>query len=271
MERRYYSSRKHPKSLDIEGLYWKMQNLFMYFRDKDYFKGKTGITKFEIPDGIKYEVALAINFQPFPVTGWDHSSLEEDRIFDVLEFLYDRASKPGEMIDMISSTGYCYSDYNSYDDEMGKKEFRDQANAFLRDYGDGYELNKAGVILALGSNGLQHIIDAKIVPFDEVNVDSKVRNAVVKWRNRHHDLSERKQAIRDLADVFEWLKKTGDLSSVLNHKDESAIFEIANKFAIRHHDPKQKKDYDENIWYSWIFHFYLATYHAVIRLLKKGD
>jgi hypothetical protein len=84
-------------------------------------------------------------------------------------------------------------------------------------------------------------------------------------------LSERKEAIRELADVFEWLKKTRDLGSVLDGKDESAIFDIANNFAIRHHNPKQKANYDRAIWYSWIFHFYLATYHAAIRLLVKKE
>jgi hypothetical protein len=57
----------------------------------------------------------------------------------------------------------------------------------------------------------------------------------------------------------------------LAKKDESAIFELANSFAIRHHDPKQKSNYDRAIWYSWIFHFYLATYHAAIRLLIKHE
>lgn len=115
------------------------------------------------------------------------------------------------------------------------------------------------------------ILDAEIIPYDEVNVDIKVKDAILKWRNRHLDISERKQAIRELADVFEWLKKTGILSKVMNSKDKSAIFEIANKFSIRHRDPTQKREYDENIWYAWIFHFYLATYHAVVRLLKKDQ
>jgi mannitol/fructose-specific phosphotransferase system IIA component (Ntr-type) len=98
-----------------------------------------------------------------------------------------------------------------------------------------------------------------------------VRNAIAKWRNRHLSLSDKKEAIREMADVFEWLKKTQDLGSVLDRKDESAIFEIANSFAIRHHDPKQKTNYDRAIWYSWMFHFYLATYHAAIRLLIKKN
>jgi len=132
-------------------------------------------------------------------------------------------------------------------------------------------LTKDGVVLALGADGLQHILDAEIITYDEANVDSKVRNAISKWRNRHLSLAEKKEAIRELADVFEWLKKTKGLGTVLDGKDESAIFDLANNFGIRHHNPKQKTNYDRAIWYSWIFHFYLATYHAAIRLLIKKE
>ena len=96
----------------------------------------------------------------------------------------------------------------------------------------------------LGTDGLEHIIDVDIEPYDEINVDSKVRDAIQKWRNRNLNMTERRQAICEFADVFEWLRKTKKLEKVLNRKDESALFEIANNFAIRHHDPKQKRDYD---------------------------
>jgi Arc/MetJ-type ribon-helix-helix transcriptional regulator len=132
-------------------------------------------------------------------------------------------------------------------------------------------LTEEGTILALGRDGLQNIVGAEIVPFDEVNVDSKVRDAIRKWRNRDLDIAEKRKAIRELADVFEGLKKTGKLQQVLDAKDESALFEIANKFAIRHHNPNQNSNYDRSIWYSWIFHFYLATYHTVVRSLIKHE
>jgi len=83
------------------------------------------------------------------------------------------------------------------------------------------------------------------------------------------DSAERKSAVRELADVFEWLKKTARLEMALKKHDESVLFDIANNFHIRHHNPRQKNDYDQAIWHSWMFHFYLATYHAVIRLLLK--
>ena len=79
---------------------------------------------------------------------------------------------------------------------------------------------------------------------------------------------DRKNAIKELADCFEFLKK--DIKKVLNKKDESDLFEIANKFSIRHHNKDQKSNYDQNIWLSWIFHFYLATLHASLRLIEKN-
>ena len=271
MTRRYYSSRNKPTSLTVEELYWKLQHLYLMFRDKDFFKEKTGTTQAGYPDAVKHEAAVALDFQPFPITKLSAADITEDHIFDVIEFLYDRVSKPGVMVDKTTDSGWNYSDYDSYDREAGRKEFRDNVNSFLADCKTGFELTKEGIVLALGTHGLQHILDAEIVPYDERNVDSKVRNAIAKWRNRDLSLSGKKEAIRELADVFEWLKKTKKLSTVLDGKDESVLFDLANNFGIRHHDPKQKTNYDAAIWYSWIFHFYLATYHAAIRLLIKKE
>jgi len=270
MTRRYYSSRNKFTPLTLGDLYWKLQNLYLLFRDRDYFKGKAGITKTDLPDAIRHEAAVALSFQPFPITKWEEGQINEDHVFDTLEFLYDHVAKPGEWTGITTDTGYNYYDYDGYDDDMGREEFRQKANAFLCDYRSGYELTKDGIVLATGTAGLQHILDAEIVPYDEANVDSRVRHAILKWRNRHLTLSEKK-AIRELADVFEWLKKTKGLDRVLDKKDDSAIFGIANNFAVRHHNPQQKTQYDKNIWYSWMFHFYLATYHAAIRLLIKQE
>jgi hypothetical protein len=252
----------------------KLRNLFLLFRDKNYFKGKAGITQTEFPEAIMYKAAIALTFQPFPITdtkGWMRQDLTEDHVFDTLEFLYDHVSRPGDIVPMTTETGFNYYDHDGYDDSIGRAEFRQIANSFLSDYKSGYELTEDGIILALGADGLRQILDADIPHYDEANVDSKVRNAITKWRNRHLSFEAKKEAIRELADVFEWLKKTKGLSAVLDSKDESAIFDLANNFAIRHHNPKQKTNYDPAIWYSWMFHFYLATYHAAVRLLIKYE
>lgn len=87
MKRRYYSSRTKPRSLTLEEFYWKFQNLYLLFRDKDYFKNKTGITKEHLPDAILHEAALYLSFQPFLITKWTPDNITEDHIFDTLEFL----------------------------------------------------------------------------------------------------------------------------------------------------------------------------------------
>lgn len=271
MTRRYYSSRRQPGSLTIDELHLKLVSLYLLFREKDYFKDKAGITGTTVPDAIKHEAAIALNFRLFPVDGWYARDRTEDHLFDALEFLYDHTSRPGALVWKKTETNYDYQDYGSYDEKAGRAEFREKANVFLADYKSGYELTAEGTVLAQGTDGLQHILDVQIVSYDEANVDSKVRNAIVRWRNRHLSFDERKAAIRELADVFEWLKKAKNLSAVMDRKDESAIFDLANNFAIRHHDPKQKANYDEAIWYSWIFHFYLATYHAAIRMLIRHE
>lgn len=268
--RRYYVARMQPGRLTLEGLYRKLQHLYLFFRDRDYFKA-AGITKFDLPETIRHKAALSLSFEMFPITKWPAHTVTEEHVFEALEFLHDHVSRPGALVDMTTETGFNFSDYDGYDERAGRAEFRREASAFLTDYKSGFELTKEGIILALGADGLQHILDADIVPYDEVNVDCKVRSAIVKWRNRRLSLEEKKAAIRELADVFEWLKKTKDLAKILDRKDDSAIFEIANNFAVRHHNPSQKTNYDRAIWYSWMFHFYLATYHAAIRLLIKHE
>lgn len=272
MTRRYYSSRVNQKSLTTIQLCQKLQSLYRLYLEKDFFKEKAELSRSSrLPSAIKHEAALALDFQPFPIDDWSSDKISADHIFDTIEFLYDYVSKPGEWVDKETETGFRYSDYDSYNTADGQKEFRDTANLFLKNYEDGFVLNEDGEIVALGTRGMQYILDADIIPYDKANVDDKVQEALVKWRDRHSTPSEKREAVRTLADVFEWLKKTKKLSSVLNAKDDSALFDIANNFAIRHHNPKQKNNYDEAIWHSWMFHFYLATYHAVIRLLAKKD
>jgi hypothetical protein len=271
MTRQYYSSRNKRIPLTLDGLYWKVQNLYLYFREEDYFKGKAGITNHDLPETIRHKAAIALAFQPFPITKWQENNVTEDQIFDTLEFLFDHVAKPGPLEDMTTDSGYNYTDYGSYDEQAGQEEFREKANSFLCDYRTGFELTKDGTILALGTGVLQSILNAEIVPYDEKNVDSKVRNAISKWRNRQLSFEVKKEAIRELADVFEWLKKTKKLARVLDKKDEAAIFDIANNFAIRHHNPQQKTGYDKKIWYAWMLHFYLATYQATIHLLLKEE
>ena len=262
--RLYFSSRKGSKPpIPLYEAHSQLETLYGLYRDKEYFRQKLGTgTRYGTSEEQKRLALIRLGFPAFPLGGWSVGQITEDHIFDVIEFLFDHASKPGSW----NPDDECYE---SFDDAAGKEEFRSSANSILAQFGEGFELGEDGQIRAHATGGLEHIIGAQIVPFDDVNVDSKVRAAIEKWRKRHPTLEDKKEAIRLLADVFEWLQKTKHLEKALASKDESDLFNIANNFAIRHHRPAQKGSYDQSIWYNWIFHFYLATYHAAIRLLIR--
>jgi hypothetical protein len=60
-----------------------------------------------------------------------------------------------------------------------------------------------------------------------------------------------------------------EAKTVLLSSDEGDLFALANNFGVRHHNLRQKTDYDKPIWLSWMFYYYLATIHAVTRLIDR--
>ena len=188
----------------------------------------------------------------------------------MIEFLYDCVSKPIETPDAYHSFNNCGWHYAEFDEKAGQVEFRDGANNILRDYGAGWELSEDGEIVALADEGLEPLLEAELPHCDPANVEKRVSAAVRKFRARGSSIEDRRDAIRDLADVLEFLRPKAK-ECLLTRKDDAALFTIANEFAIRHHDGRQKGDYSIAIWYSWIFYVYLATIHAAVRAIKEGE
>ena len=185
----------------------------------------------------------------------------EDDLLTIVEFLHDHVS--------IHSSKYA----SGYDTEVAQKQFRDELNPVLADFGVGLELNKEGEIVVLEPAGMQYLLTANIPTPNSVDREliATVDRCVNKFRARKTSIEERKSVLLELGGVFEALKDSGQLSAVLNGKDESAIFEFANKFAIRHRDSKQVNNYDKDIWLSWAFYYYLATIHAVLRMIQRQE
>ncbi|MCX0450320.1 hypothetical protein OD809_22485, partial [Aeromonas veronii] len=98
---------------------------------------------------------------------------------------------------------------------------------------------------------------------------NRINAATTSFRRHGASIDNRRQAVRDLADVLEYLRP--QLQEHLTTKDEKDIFNIANNFGIRHHNDRQKTDYDAAIWLSWMFYFYLSTIHMVLRKKSHTD
>ncbi len=198
------------------------------------------------------------------------SYYSEDDLFDVIELVYDLVDKPkGAAITpsdaRIPFRGGVASRFGR---EAGQAEFRAEVNEILRDYKSGYELSPDGEILEIADIGLESLLKTELPQLDPLNVEARVEAAVPKFRRRHSSLDDRRDAVKSLVEVLEFLRPK--LKTVITRKDESDLFNIANNFGIRHHNTKQKMNYDQAVWLSWMFYFYLATIHAVTRLIKNG-
>jgi len=137
----------------------------------------------------------------------------------------------------------------------------------MSDYGDGFTLSEEGEVLITGRPGLNLIFQATISTSDPEKVDERVAAAITKFRRHRSTVEDRLDAVRDLVGVLEFLRPK--IKELLTKKDEDDLFILANKFGIRHHDASQQTDYDKPIWYSWMFYYYLATIHAVTRLIEQ--
>jgi hypothetical protein len=195
----------------------------------------------------------------------DHiDGYSEDDLFDMIEFLFEYTSKP------IDGTYHHYNDcgmhWETFNKSEGQSVFVSKINDVLALYCIPYELSDNGEILEKPEKGFEPIFKADI-PTEDRNVADRVSAAILRFRRHGSTIDDRRQAVRDLADVFEYLRpKVKDL---ISNQDERDLFNIANNFDIRHHNEKQKTDYDTNIWHSWMFYFYLSTIHVVLRKIEK--
>lgn len=60
----------------------------------------------------------------------------------------------------------------------------------------------------------------------------------------------------------------GERPLKITSNDEKDLFNIANNLMIRHHNDKQKTDYEIGLWLSWMFYVYLSTIHLILRRVE---
>jgi hypothetical protein len=123
--------------------------------------------------------------------------------------------------------------------------------------------------MAKTPSGFEPLLEAETPAIDPENITGRVDAAKRKFRSRHSSGEDRRDALRDLADVLERLRPK--VKDVLKKEDERELFNILNNFGIRHHNNKQKTDYDKNIFYSWMFYYYLSAIHAATRLIERQE
>jgi len=277
-DRPYYSVRTGKNTtgatFDLAMLLKLFKSQFEQLSESGYFQQSFGywcIDSQDVPGSLGSDVNGVMMLELHKENLWPilTKCLEysEDDLFDIIEFLHDNVSRPTD--GYFHSYGNCGYHYHSFNKEEGQAEFRACINRLLGAYKVPHELLPNGDLVTKADPGLEDLLKADLPATNPAAIDCRVQAAIVKFRRHRSSLEDRRDALRDLADVLEFLRPR--LKAVLTSQDESDLFNIANNFGIRHHNEKQKTDYDESIWLSWIFYYYLATIHAAIRLLEKKE
>jgi len=228
-----------------------------YCVDDGFIPGKVASPHMDIVVRVRKD-----NLWPIAERGAYYS---EDDLFDMVEYLFAVVSKP------LTGDYHSYSDcgmhWKTFNKRQGEEHFRAKINGILDLYEKRFELSKDGEILHKPDRGFEQIFEAS-APISDEKVLSRVDAAVLRYRRHGATPDDRRQAVRDLADVLEYLRP--QIKTHLSRKDESDLFNIANNFGIRHHNSGQKTDYDASLWLSWIFYLYLSTIHLVLRKVAKS-
>jgi len=191
------------------------------------------------------------------------SNSNEEELFTIIEFLYDNVGKPTASYQ--HTWNGCGIHVTESDVEVGRAEYRDRINGLLERYERPYTLRVDGEIWELAPDGLEPI---EPVVLGEPAIDDRIGAAQASFRRFGATEDDKRHAVRDLADVLEHLRETGQLQ--LPNADEARLFEIANQYGIRHHNPEQHDQYDSGIWLEWIYYAYLNTIATVTRLIARG-
>ena len=269
MAHRYYSHRTgtnpNQTGLPLDDIIGLFINVFTQLGEDGYFAEAFG---FECTDGdvpgkirnIELAILLAVRKKRlWPIPQY-RNQYSEDDFFDLIEFLFQQVSKP------IDGTYHnhngCGMHWQTFNQAEGRSLFREKANEVLANYRNRFELSPLGEILLKPEEGFEPIFEADI-PSRDANVVGRINSAVLQYRRHGSTIDDRRQAVRDLSDVLEYLRP--QVKELLTAADENDLFNIANNFGIRHHNDRQKTGYDTALWLSWMFYLYLATLHVVVR------
>ena len=276
-DKKYYAARKgisKREPMDFQLLKKVFLRRYREFEDDLYFQEARGyycVDKGEVRGSwgygdrdIEASIYLELGMRGIWPIEKNIENYDEPTLFTVIEFLYDYVSEPTDE--------WYYDDYvcgwhsSECDREKGREKYRTKINEVLKDYDTGYELSSDGEILEIAPTGLETVFGEIVQTDDPDKIDTRRQNAISKYMGYGATISDKKEAIRELADVLEFLKKSGIR---LQKKDESDLFRIINNFDIRHHNKSQQGEYDKEIWYDWMFYTFLSSINVLLKL--KGD
>ncbi|MCC8251604.1 hypothetical protein [Saccharothrix luteola] len=205
-------------------------------------------------------------------TAWpldsDQLTQDEDLFFVLVEVLHDLAARP-QTREMHPYAG-CGWHHGQYSVETGGAVYRwrvnrllERSDVHLRLADDGEDV---GRLVAMTDDARTELMHSTL-DRQEGEVTDQLRHAIALFRARGADKHQKRSAVVVLCNVLEERRKL--IRDELLGKDEDALFQIANKFNLRHQNEAQRADYDP-AFLDWIFWWYLATIELTDRIAARS-
>lgn len=192
---------------------------------------------------------------------------DEQTFYSLIEVFHDLVARPRDRwLHNFNGCGWHYERFAPYPAQV---LYRWTVNRMLKRHGIDLILTKSGEdtgrLAHRVDEGRQDLIDSALdAPDQERRVS--VSHAIALFRSRNAGRDEKRSACTVLASLLE--ERRALLKSELFKKDEGALFQIANEFAIRHRDAKQHPEYDD-AYLDWIFWWYLSTIELTDKLVRR--
>ncbi|WUE86722.1 hypothetical protein OG624_40705 [Streptomyces virginiae] len=197
---------------------------------------------------------------PLAPETWD-----EDTFYGLIEVLHDLVSRPRmRKFHNWNSCGWHHSEFHN---GPARTLYRAKVNELLRAAAIHYELamegEDLGRLVALTDDARSQLVH-RAINDSPPDVTADVRHAIALYRSRDASPESKRSAIFNLGRVLE--ERRALIKDQLG-KDEGALFEIANRFDLRHRRADQRGEYDE-AFLDWIFWWYLGTVELTNELIR---
>ncbi|MEU8679089.1 hypothetical protein [Streptomyces sp. NPDC048560] len=204
------------------------------------------------------------NLWPLAPTTWD-----TDTFYGLIEVFHDLVSRP--RLRSFHSYGGCGWHHSEFHNGPARILYRAKINELLREAGAEYELaaegEDLGRLVAVTDDARRQLVH-RVLNDSPPAVSARVRHAIALFRARDASLESKRSAIVAAVGILE--ERRALIREDLGKPDDGALFEIANRFDLRHRRADQLAKYDD-AFLDWIFWWYLATIELTNKLIEAAE
>lgn len=191
---------------------------------------------------------------------WDRSrgsALDNDELFTLIEVMHTLIARPRYR--WYHDWDNCGWHYEKFSRNIGQMLYRWKVNALLERRGEGLRIaregQERGTLIRIFDDAREGLVRASVAEGPLPQPD-EVQQAIALYRKLGAQAVDKRTACFQLARVLEARRPL--MKEEMLKGDEGMIFQIANKFNIRHSNKDQFDNYDE-VFLDWIFWTFLAT------------